>query len=121
MPALIAYVDAQQRYTFVNAHYERLFGADAAGIVGRAVREARGEAAYQVSAPHVAAALRGEVQIFEREADATTANRYLQSHFIPDSGPDGAVPGFYAPGLASLPLLRTSLLVVVNRLVGSDE
>jgi len=77
--------------------------------------------AYQIPALHVVAALRGEVQIFEREADATTANRYLQSHFIPNFGPDGAVLGFYAPGLALLPVLRISLLVVVNRLMGTDE
>lgn len=122
MPALIGYVDAQERYTYANAHYERLFGTDAAGIVGRTVREARGEAAYQSLAPHVAAALRGEPQTFERGPDTSTGNRYLQSHCIPDSGPDGAILGFYALTFDITPLKlaerELELLARVDALTG---
>jgi diguanylate cyclase (GGDEF)-like protein/PAS domain S-box-containing protein len=97
LPALVAYVDAEERYTFVNAHYERLFGVRAEDLLGKTVFEARGEGAYRGWAPYIAAALRGEEQIFERAPDAATGQtRYLQSHYVPDIGPDGAPRGFYA-------------------------
>ena len=96
MPALIAHVDAEERYTFINAHYRRMLGVRPEDMLGRTVRESRGEAAYRAWAPHIEAALRGESRVFDREPDASTGQRYLQSHYVPDVAPDGTHRGFYA-------------------------
>jgi len=96
MPALIVHVDAEERYTFINAYYERLFHREPGELIGRTVREARGEEAYKEWAPYIHRAMEGEEQKFEREPSPSSANRYLQSHFVPDIAPDGTKRGFYA-------------------------
>ncbi|NUS61187.1 MAG: diguanylate cyclase [Lysobacter sp.] len=96
MPALIVHVDAEERYTFINAYYERLFHREPGELIGRTVREARGEEAYNEWAPYIRRAIDGEEQKFEREPTASSANRYLQSHFVPDIAPDGTKRGLYA-------------------------
>ncbi|WP_156642314.1 diguanylate cyclase domain-containing protein [Noviluteimonas gilva] len=96
MPALIVHIDADERYTFINAYYERLFGRKPDELLGRTIREARGEEAYREWAPFIHRALDGEEQKFERDPSASSAGRYLQSHFVPDVAPDGSNRGFYA-------------------------
>ncbi|UHQ18951.1 diguanylate cyclase [Lysobacter sp. KIS68-7] len=96
IPALIAHVDADERYSFVNAQYERIYGVRTEDLLGKTVREARGEEAYRTWSTHIQAAISGREQIFDREPDASTGFRYLQSHYVPDIAPDGARRGFYA-------------------------
>jgi len=96
MPALIVHVDAEERYTFINAYYERLFGRKPEELIGRTVREARGEEAYAEWGPYIQRAIAGEELKFEREPSDSSAQRYLQSHFVPDTAPDGTHRGFYA-------------------------
>ncbi|KGQ19038.1 GGDEF domain protein [Lysobacter dokdonensis DS-58] len=96
MPALIVHIDAEERYTFINAYYERLFGRKPDELLGRTIREARGEEAYDEWAPFIHRALEGQEQKFEREPSGSSAGRYLQSHFVPDNAPDGSNRGFYA-------------------------
>ena len=93
MPALIVHIDADERYTFINAYYERLFGRKPEELLGRTIREARGEEAYREWAPFIHRALDGEEQKFERDPSASSGGRYLQSHFVPDIAPDGARRG----------------------------
>lgn len=96
VPALIVHVDADERYTFINAYYERLFGRKPDELIGRTVRDARGEEAYAEWGPYIQRAIAGEELKFEREPSASSAQRYLQSHFVPDIAPDGTRRGFYA-------------------------
>ncbi len=96
MPALIVHIDAEERYTFINAYYERLFGRKPDELLGRTIREARGETAYLEWAPYIHRALEGQEQRFERDPSASSGGRYLQSHFVPDLAPDGTHRGFYA-------------------------
>ena len=79
MPALIAHIDRDERYLFVNAMGANIFGIDIDDMVGRTVREVRGEEIYAVMQPHIDAALRGETVSFEGEtrdgaASATTTS-----------------------------------------------
>ena len=78
VPALIAHVDAGERYTFINARYERLFGMPEADVIGKTVSEVRGEGAYAPLARHVRAAIEGREQTFDRLPDPSTGMRYLQ-------------------------------------------
>ncbi len=95
-PALIAHIDADERYTFANALSARLFGVDAAAIVGRSVREVRGEATYRLVQPHIAAVLRGERQQFEGESEINGRRFYFETTFVPDRDDSGSVRGFYS-------------------------
>ncbi len=96
LPALIALVDHEQRYRFLNAHVERLFGIDSESALGRTIREVRGEATYAALEPHVAAALRGEKVSFVYSELLNDQPHHYQSNYIPDLDAAGSVRGFYA-------------------------
>jgi diguanylate cyclase (GGDEF)-like protein/PAS domain S-box-containing protein len=96
MPAFIAHVDADERYTFLNAYYSRLLGMPAERVLGKTVHDVLGDSAYVALAPYVRAALAGQAQDFERPPDASNGGRYLQSHFVPHRSADGTPQGFYA-------------------------
>jgi PAS domain-containing protein len=65
VPALIGYVDADERYVFNNCAYERWFGRPVSDVAGRHIREVLGDAVYAVIAPHVLTALSGRRVTFE--------------------------------------------------------
>jgi PAS domain S-box-containing protein len=97
VPALIGYVDADERYRFNNSAYQQWFGCPPSEIAGRPVREVLGEAAYAVIAPHVRTALAGRLVSFESSMtyrDGTL--RYVRATYVPDVGADGRVRGFVA-------------------------
>lgn len=96
LPALIAHFDTEERYRFVNAHIGRIFGGDPGAMLGRTLREVRGEMIYADIAPHVAKALRGETANFENFGMANGKAYHYQSNYIPDVAADGRVQGFFA-------------------------
>jgi PAS domain S-box-containing protein len=96
VPALISYVDKDERYKFNNAGYKEWFGVEAQAMAGKHMREVLGEENYRIRRPYVQAVLRGERVRFE----APTPHRVLGRRdteliYIPDQGPDGQVRGFY--------------------------
>jgi PAS domain S-box-containing protein len=52
MPAFIAHVDADERYTFLNAYYSRLLGMPAERVLGKTVHDVLGDSAYVALAPY---------------------------------------------------------------------
>lgn len=97
IPAMVAHIDTEQRYTFANRTLGRTLQRDPQAIVGRTMREIRGEDAYRAVAPYVEAALRGEPQTFEG-AEQLRGGRFVefQASYVPEFGPDGQVRGFYS-------------------------
>ena len=96
MPALIAHIDRDERYLFVNAMGANIFGIDINDMVGRTVREVRGEEIYSTMQPHIQAALRGESASFEGETVVGGIRYHYQSSFVPDIDAEGRVQGLYA-------------------------
>jgi PAS domain S-box-containing protein len=97
VPALIGYIDVEERYRFNNSAYEQWFGRPLAEVAGRTMREILGEAAYAVIAPHVRAALAGHPVTFESEMVYRDGRpRYVRATYVPDVGSDGRVHGFVA-------------------------
>jgi PAS domain S-box-containing protein len=97
VPALIGYIDADERYRFNNSAYEQWFGRPVAEVAGRTMREILGETAYAVIAPHVRAALAGHPVTFESEMVYRDGRpRYVRATYVPDVGNDGRVHGFVA-------------------------
>ncbi|SHL88160.1 sensor domain-containing diguanylate cyclase [Rhodanobacter sp. OK091] len=96
VPAVIAHVDASERYTFVNAYVEHVSGEDPRQMIGKTMREVRGEQIYGDLQGHIATALGGGAAMFEYEADYKGKHHCFQTNFVPDRDPEGCVRGFYA-------------------------
>ncbi|HEU0152402.1 MAG TPA: diguanylate cyclase [Arenimonas sp.] len=96
IPAMIAHIDRQERYTFANAVGERLFGGVEGGLVGRTVREVRGEAIYSEIRGHIARALAGERVTYSGELDLRGRHVHYQTTYVPDLQPDGSQTGFFS-------------------------
>ena len=96
LPALVAYIDRDERYQFCNAYYQLTQNIEPSNMIGKSIRELFGYRWYQYLAPHIAAALSGEHQSFEREAMTPQGLRNFHYEYIPDRRSDGEVTGFYS-------------------------
>ena len=96
MPALVTYVDREERYRFVNAYLGHVFHTDAQMLVGKTLLEAGGQKLYAEIAPHVASALRGEEVVFQGVWTIQDRSYHYQSTYVPDIDGHGTVRGFYA-------------------------
>ena len=95
VPALIAYVNRDQRYGFANRAYEEWFGCTRGELPGRSLRDFLGEERYAKVRAYVERALAGEPVNFEQTAthrDGTL--RSVRVAYVPDIGADGAVRGY---------------------------
>ncbi|MGA8277427.1 MAG: diguanylate cyclase [Rhodanobacteraceae bacterium] len=95
LPAVVTHINTQQRYTFANAYGGKIFGIDPASMIGRTMREVRGEELYATLKGHVEAALRGERVSFNGEQNVKGKHYHYQTDFVPDIAADGSVRGFY--------------------------
>ena len=96
IPAMVTYVDSDERYRFVNAHLGHVFHADPKSLLGKTLRETGGERLYAAMAPHVAKVLRGEETVFEGTWTVKTRTYHYQSTYVPDTDDQGVVRGYYA-------------------------
>lgn len=97
LPVLIAFVDAEQCYRFNNGAWQDWFGVSPASLAGRPVREVIGEARYREVLPHIEQALLGKQVSFETIIPTTDGCRRCgQVVYVPQSGPDGKISGFYS-------------------------
>jgi PAS domain S-box-containing protein len=95
VPALVAYVDSEQRYRFNNYAYEQWFGRARSEVYGRTVREILGEEAYAAAVPHVRAALAGRLVTFEEFLVYPDGKaRHVKATYAPDADDDGSIRGF---------------------------
>ncbi len=98
VPALIGYIDAGQRYRYVNRTYEDWYGKPASEYFGRTLREVIGAEMYARLRPQFEAALRGETVTEERRTQSQDEERYARFTYVPQFGADGKVLGFYVLG-----------------------
>lgn len=96
IPALIAYVDANQRYRFNNIAYDGLFGMSRDEMRDKPVRELLGESFYARVAPYIQRTLQGEKVNFELEDQDEDVYRCVELTYIPQFSDDGQqVLGFH--------------------------
>ena len=104
MPALIAFVDSDERYRFANRTYLDWSGVEPDEMLGRTVREVVGSRIYEEIRPHILTAMTGEKVQYEGfsptlpsgEPDQDGPGRYYDVSFIPRTAGDGMVDGFYS-------------------------
>ncbi|WP_434627382.1 diguanylate cyclase domain-containing protein [Chromobacterium sp. CV08] len=95
IPALVAFIDNEQRYRYCNKAYMRLFGISPGQIIGSRMRDFLGDEAYDTVRPYVEQALAGQAVSFEREMMVRGESRYVEGRYIPQQHADGAISGFY--------------------------
>ena len=97
VPALVAYVDRDERYRFNNYAYEQWFGRPRSQVYGHTVRDILGEDAYAIARPRVRAALAGQLVTFEESVMYPDGKaRHVKATYAPDADDDGTVRGFVA-------------------------
>lgn len=94
LPAVIGYYGTDLHNRLANRAYVEFFGATPDEIVGRHISEVVGPELYGQNHPHIAGALAGEPQLFDRTViDRNGEPRHMQVSYVPDIS-DGKVRGF---------------------------
>jgi PAS domain S-box-containing protein len=97
VPALMAYVDADARYVWVNDSYRRWFGMTPESVLGRHASEVLGPAAWTVVRPYVERVLAGEEVTFEqRLVYKNGPARDVRATYVPHVDADARVRGLVA-------------------------
>ncbi len=95
LPTLVTSVDAQLRYRFMNAAYERWFGHPRSEVLGKHLEEVLGAEAFQAVKPHVERALAGTTASYEAQLRYREGgSRWVQATYIPQGEPNGEITGF---------------------------
>ncbi|HEX2778315.1 MAG TPA: PAS domain-containing protein, partial [Gemmatimonadaceae bacterium] len=95
IPLMIAYVDAEQRYRFVNTAFEQFARRPRSEIIARRVEEVIGEASYDEIRPRITEALAGIPSRFDVDVADSGGTRRLEVTYIPHGSP-GLVDGFFS-------------------------
>ncbi|SEK37255.1 PAS domain S-box-containing protein/diguanylate cyclase (GGDEF) domain-containing protein [Variovorax sp. YR750] len=112
MPALITYIDRDEKITFANATSREWLGLDPAQVLGRHIQEVAGREVYVSRQPMLARALAGERVEFESRTQRAGFERITQVIYVPDVRTDGLTHGIF-----SLALDITALKVVEHKLI----
>lgn len=123
VPALIGYIDIEQRFQFNSLAYEHWLGKPRAEITGRAVREVLGEPEYQKVRPYLERALGGGRVDFHVEHSIYGETRHVQTSYVPDFDPRGRVRGCFvvAKDIASVVQEQSELRAAHQRLEAALE
>ncbi|WP_342618138.1 EAL domain-containing protein [Rhodoferax sp. GW822-FHT02A01] len=95
VPVLIAYVNTERRYVYVNNQYREHFAPERDDLSGCTVREILGEARYAVAGPLVDKVLEGQPQSYDWQP---TTNSWQTIRYIPRQDDNGEVTGYYVLG-----------------------
>lgn len=96
IPAMISFVDTEERYRFVNRRYEEWFGQPLEQIQGSTMRQLLGEAAYAIAQPYVATVLAGRPATYENWVEfGGNGRRCVCAQYVPDRDEQGEVRGFF--------------------------
>jgi PAS domain S-box-containing protein len=95
-PVLISYIDAEQKYQFVNAACEEWLEARKEDLLGKDLRSIVGDPAYEVLRGYVENVLSGWQVSFDKEIVYRNGKkRYIQAIYVPHFGTGDKVLGYY--------------------------
>lgn len=115
LPILISHFDREVKYLFANAYFSKFFNVDHQSLVGRGLREFRGEAVYAQLAEHVSAVLAGQAQTFDSHAMINGEQHFFHQNFVPDVDSDGTVQGFYSVSVDMSDIKRSEMHLASSR------
>ncbi|QMW02483.1 PAS domain-containing protein [Spirosoma foliorum] len=94
VPAMIFYLDLQQRYQSYNETFMQWFNVGPTEVLGKTVREFLGDAAYQKVLPHLAIAYAGQQERYELWSPAKMGKgKWLDITYTPHKTTEGSVLG----------------------------
>jgi len=96
LPALITYIDREEKITFANATYRDWLGVEPSTILGRHIGEVAGPELYISRKPMIQRALAGERVEFEGYMRTKDSDRITRVSYVPDTGPDGITRGIFS-------------------------
>lgn len=96
LPALVAHLDTNERFSFVNAEVREWWGKEPASLIGHTMREVVGEMFYARIEVMLKRALAGERLEFEVRRIVDGALRDAHSIFVPEFDTEGVVVGVFA-------------------------
>ena len=95
IPTLIAQVDLNQRYLYVNATYAAWTGKSESEIIGATVREILGEEMYRATAGCIRQVLNGQFTFLERNAGIQGQELIQHMSFIPQCNDRSVVTSYF--------------------------
>jgi len=96
MPAMIAYLDTDERFHFHNKAFEGWFDQPAQAFDGKTLRELVGKETYATLQPHLAGALAGKEVRFDFTHSARQGKVLdLAAHLVPQRDHRGKVTGVF--------------------------
>ncbi|MCB0195440.1 MAG: GAF domain-containing protein [Anaerolineae bacterium] len=95
-PGLIAQIDKDQNYQFVNEAYARWHNLPRHQIIGRTVQEVVGPEVYEQIRPNIALVMAGEPVTFENTFTYAEGKKTMLASYIPHWDVDGHPSGFHA-------------------------
>ena len=95
LPAIVGYVDMEERYQFANSGYQTIMGLDPKHIIGKTIAEVLGPHTRQTIDPYITQVKSGIAVHFERRGTEAGRPNYFSTDYIPDIGPDRTVLGFF--------------------------
>jgi len=96
VPALVSYIDGEERYRYCNEEYRDIFGVDPQSLVGQRIVDAVEPEIYAIVKPQIDRVMGGAEISFVRPMVARGVTRHVEQRYIPSLDADGKVDGFYA-------------------------
>jgi diguanylate cyclase (GGDEF)-like protein/PAS domain S-box-containing protein len=97
LPVLIAYVDADERFRFNNAAYQRWFNIGGENLAGRKAVDVLGHETYAAIKPHLQQALSGRTVSYDRQIELKNGEqRFVHATYVPHIEEQGRVRGFFS-------------------------
>ncbi len=113
VPALIAYVTADQRISFHNRAFQEVFGLTPEQLNGKTLQDVMGEESFEIARPHLEEVLRGYPATYQhRQLTAHGDQRDYMVSYLPRYGEgqdEGQVIGFYSLATDITELKRAEL------------
>ncbi|HEY8683468.1 MAG TPA: EAL domain-containing protein [Rhodanobacter sp.] len=94
-PALLAYLDDEQRFRYANDTHRTWLGIDPQRLLGQRLIDVVGERNHAVARPALDRAYAGRMASFEGELYNGNERRYAHGNFQPDFDSDGQVRGVF--------------------------
>jgi len=95
VPALMSYVDTDERLIYVNDEYERWYKIPKQDIVGKYIKDLLPADVYERASDYYKKAIAGESVVFEnRTYNSAGDEKFVRAHYVPHSI-DGVIQGFF--------------------------
>ncbi|WP_028998152.1 diguanylate cyclase domain-containing protein [Azohydromonas australica] len=94
LPALVALVDRELCYRFVNEAYRHWWGVKPETLLGSSMRDLVGEPNFVLLQPYVQQVLSGRRVTFEQEMPLAEKARFVEVTYVPNHDEQGGVDGF---------------------------